>query len=467
MTSAAPRSSESSAVRSSRILLVEDEQALRQALLFQLEQSGYECAAAASLQEARRLLARADFDLVLLDIHLPDGSGLDLVRECHEGAEAAVVIMTSFPEVADAVRAVKLGADDYLPKPESREEMVTVVERALKRAAAARRLEYARARADHARPVEEFLGRSAAAGRVRREIRRIGRILRSAGARPPTVLILGETGVGKDLTARLLHAASGDPARPLVQVECAALPPTLIEAELFGHERGAFTEARERRIGLIEAAEDGTVFLNEIGEIPLDLQAKLLAVLERRVVRPIGANRERPVQARFLAATNRDLRSMVEAGSFREDLYYRLEVLPLEIPPLRERREDIAELARHFLRRTAQRYGLPVPELGPEVEALLESYAWPGNVRELQHVLERAALLGQGGLLRPADLGLVPGAVQPEAAAGAGTLDEVIRRTLERALEASGGNVSAAARRLGLSRGRLRGLLKRYGLDPA
>ncbi len=456
-----------SASQGSRILLVEDEEALRSVLAFQLERAGYGCESCATIAEARRLLAAATFDLVLLDIRLPDGSGLDLVQEAREQGEAAVVIMTSFPEVSDAVQAVKRGADDYLPKPESREEMVAVIERALARATAARRLDYARARADHAQRPEEFLGSSAAAVRIRREIQRIGRVLAAARGHPPTVLLLGETGVGKDLVARLIHAAAGDPASPMVQVECAALPASLIEAELFGHEKGAFTEARQDRIGLIEAAEDGTVFLNEIGEIPLDLQVKLLSVLDRRLVRRLGSNRERPIRARFIAATNRDLRRMVQEGSFREDLYFRLEVLSLELPPLRERREDVALLVEHFARTTAQRHGLEPPEFTAAALAAMEAYSWPGNTRELHHVVERAVLLQPGGRVQVEDLGLRgaggPGRPGSPASPGGGTLDEILRRALEEALGEAEGNISEAARRLGIGRGRLRSLLRRYG----
>src|SRR5690606_1031118 len=303
-----------------------------------------------------------------------------------------------------------------------------------------------------------------------RQVQRICGLTGSTGAVPPTVLILGETGTGKDVVARLLHAGSARRDRPFVHVDCASLPRDLIEAELFGHEKGAFTSAHVARTGLIEAAEDGVLFLDEIGELPPALQAKLLAVLERRTVRRVGTTQERSVAAWFIAATNRDLEKLVEAGEFRADLYYRLNVITVRVPPLRERGGDAVLLAEHFAAQTARRYGLGRPRIGEDARAALASYPWPGNVRELRHVIERAVLLNPDGEVNAGSLGLQParapagGHAAPAAPAGGETLEEAELNMIRRALAETGGNVSRAARRLGITRMALRYRIKKYNL---
>ena len=290
------------------------------------------------------------------------------------------------------------------------------------------------------------------------------------GEAPPNVLLTGETGTGKDRVARMLHARSSRAEYPFVQVDCAALPQDLVEAELFGHEKGAFTHAHRARRGLLAAAGEGTAFLNEIGELPLSLQAKLLTALEARTVREIGGDTERAIGAWFVAATNRDLAAMMAAGDFRQDLYYRLNVLTLHLPPLRERGDDVLALAEHFAARTAERYGRPVPDIDAPARAAMQAYAWPGNVRELRHVIERAVLVHAEHVVEVAHLKLPMPAGTDRPGLGTGpdeatpTLADNERQLIERTLAETRHNISAAARRLGLSRGALRYRLEKYGL---
>jgi DNA-binding NtrC family response regulator len=281
-------------------------------------------------------------------------------------------------------------------------------------------------------------------------------------------MILGETGTGKDVVARLLHAKSNRKDKPFVHVDCASLPKDLIEAELFGHEKGAFTNAHMARTGLIEAAEDGTLFLDEIGELPLDLQSKLLAVLERRTLRRVGTTQERPVAAWFIAATNRNIDELTQRGEFRSDLYYRLNVLNIAMPPLRVRGKDILILANHFANQTAKRYGLKPPVFSSDAEQAIMNYPWPGNVREMRHLLERVVLLTGGGELTSDMLALAPGSGKTESDATTDltdmTLDSAEMLLIKQALERTNGNVSRAARELGTTRMALRYRMKKYNL---
>jgi DNA-binding NtrC family response regulator len=452
------------------VLIIEDEAVFAKAVAKRLARAGYKSAIAGTLRDALEQYRELAPDLILLDMRLPDGSGLDFLAKLREqhGAGTAVLVLSAYGELEDAVAAMKLSAADYLKKPIDLEELVVNVEKVLARAALDRKLDYSTKRERHATETVEFLGDCLAIRNLREQALRIGKLTRSsASSVPPTVLILGETGTGKDVLARLLHASSALDDRPFVHVDCASLPKDLIEAELFGHEKGAFTSAHVSRTGLIEAAEDGMLFLDEIGEIPLDLQSKLLAVLERRIVRRVGTTQERPVAAWFVAATNRDIEALARQGAFRSDLYFRLNVLSLSLPPLRERGDDILLLARHFATQTARRYGFTTVMLTAQAERLLREYHWPGNVRELRHIIERAVLLTGGGALDARDLGLASGT--PAAVEGSGwpedlTLDEAERMLIQRALERTGGNVSQAARRLGVTRMALRYRMQKHGL---
>lgn len=450
-------------LRNQRIMLVEDEEMFARAVSKTLRKAGFESEVAHSIADARKLFKQFAPDLVLLDMRLPDGNGMDLLPELIAKG-AAVIVMTAYGEVGDAVSAMKMGATDYLKKPIDLEELLLIVDKAQQSVTLKHQVDYSRQRDNHALEGVELLGESPGMRVVREQIEKIAKLSDMADAPSPMVLIMGGTGTGKDVAARLLHQKSRSAARPFVQVDCASLPAELIESELFGHEKGAYTSAQGERCGLIEAAEDGTLFLDEVGELPLTLQAKLLNVLERRMVRRLGANKERPVRARFLAATNRDLQQMVLEGRFRADLYYRLHVLTIAMPLLKDRGSDVLLLAQHFLTQTERRYGLASHRFSPEALELLASYAWPGNVRELKHVVGRSALLCTGMEITPADMSMDRPAVAQAPAITGLTVDEAERQLMEEALQVTRGNVSAAARRLGLSRMAMRYRMERHGL---
>jgi DNA-binding NtrC family response regulator len=454
----------------SKLLIVEDEVLFARAVMRRLQRAGYECEHVESLQDARFIFKQFSPDIVLLDMRLPDGNGLDLLTELI-AKNAAVIVMTAHGEISDAVNAIKQGAVDYLKKPIDLEELLLSVQKAEVAATQSNCLDYSRQRNAHAIDGVELLGDSPALQSVKLQIQRIAQFV-PVDTVPPTVLISGETGTGKDVAARLLHIFcqnnSQNKNKPFVHVDCASLPQDLMESELFGHEKGAFTGASSTRPGLIEAAEDGTLFLDEIGELPLVLQVKLLNVLERRVVRRIGSTKERSVPARFIAATNRDLHEMTIAGTFRQDLYYRLNVLSVAMPPLRERTGDALLLAKNFATQTSRRYGLSAPVFSADAIAMLQKYDWPGNVRELRHQVSRAMLLSQQGHITALDLALPMNRVLIEENKNATnsfinsqvTLDEVERAVLLKVMAESENNVSRAARKLGITR-----MTMRYRLD--
>jgi len=448
-----------------RVLLVEDEAVFARAVIKRLRQQGYECEHAETLADGRAIARQFLPDLALLDMRLPDGSGLDLLAELSAKGIAAIV-MTAYGEVNEAVTAMKQGATDYLKKPVDLEELLLAVEKAQRSTSLKHQLDYSRQRDSHAVEGVQLLGESAAMQAVHGQIERVAKLSALADTIPPTVLISGETGTGKDVAARLLHQSCANHERPFVHVDCASLPAELIESELFGHEKGAYTNAQGTRPGLIEAAEDGTLFLDEIGELPLALQAKLLNVLERRVVRRLGSTKERPVPARFVAATNRDLQQMVLDGRFRADLYYRLNVLGVAMPPLRERDGDVLLLARHFAGQTERRYGLPHRSLAADALQALRGYPWPGNVRELKHQVSRAVLLSKGDAVSAEDLALPANAaapIVPETPAGV-TLGAAERVLIENALKQTGGNISEASRLLGITRMTIRYRMDKHGI---
>ncbi|MEE9421526.1 MAG: sigma-54 dependent transcriptional regulator, partial [Gammaproteobacteria bacterium] len=452
------------------VLLIEDETVFANAVCKHFQNNGYQCSKAGTLAEAQKLLLQSLPDLILLDMRLPDGSGLDFLKKLRNGDtnKIPVIVMTAYGELEDAVAAMKLNALDYLKKPVDLEELLLCVKKVLKTADVKRGLDYSRLREDHAAGQAELIGNSEVIQNVRQQIEHIGSIISRTEAAAPTVLILGETGSGKDIVAHLLHQQSARHDRPFVHIDCASLPKELIEAELFGHVKGAFTGAGDERTGLIEAAENGTVFLDEVAELTPDLQAKLLAVLERRVFRRLGSSHERPVHAWIIAATNRPLTELVDQGRFRADLLYRLQVLSLQLPPLRQRREDILILATYFADRTARKFGLPQPNFLDEAVIGLKAYHWPGNVRELYNEIERAVLLSHGN---PLDSGsfrmenkvelqnIAPRDKQEVEPSLETTEQEMIRQ----ALGQTSGNVSQAARKLGITRMTLRYRMQKYG----
>ena len=456
-------------VLSNKILIVEDEALFARAVAKHLKKAGFDCECAESLADARALAKQFLPDLVLLDMRLPDGNGLDLIAELVD-KNIKVIVMTAYGEVADAVQAMKLGADDYLKKPIDLEELLLVIKKNEKAFELQTSLDYAKQRNTHASDSVQLLGDSPAMQSVRMQIDRIAQLGHLIDAIPPTVLISGETGTGKDVAARMLHLTCAKKEKPFVHVDCASLPAELIESELFGHEKGAFTNAVTSRPGLIESAEDGTLFLDEIGEIPFALQAKLLNVLERRVVRRLGSTKERHVPARIIAATNRDLHQMSNTGQFRSDLYFRLNVLSLTMPALRERVGDAVQLAKHFMHLTEKRYGLTTHSLSVSAVEAIQDYAWPGNVRELRHQISRAVLLSSQPTISAEGLALPNYAVEIASQQGGDsnavpTLDAAEKGMLISALETSHNNISKAARHLGITRMKMRYRMEKHGVS--
>ena len=450
-----------------QILLVEDESVFANAVRKHLSRKGYDISLAADLKSARLYVEKNIPDLILLDMRLPDGSGLDLLNEIKsKNTNTEVLVMSAYGELEDAVSAMKLGASDYLKKPIDLEELYVNVKKVIDKNELTQKLDYSVKREQHAVEEVKFLGECKKINFIREQVEKISSLTQSQSSVPPTVLILGETGTGKDVVARLLHANSNLNARPFVHVDCASLPKDLIESELFGHEKGAFTNANIARAGLIEAAENGVLFLDEIAEIPIDLQSKLLAVLERRSLRRLGSTKEIPVAAWIIAATNRDIETLVKRGEFRSDLYYRLNVITLNIPSLRDRDNDVLLLANYYANQTSKRYGLSFEGFSKEVLKQIKEYSWQGNVRELKHLIERAVLLSSGGVLDTNVLNLDKNKKSNDENEinNDTTLGEVELQLIKSALERTNRNVSKAARELGITRMALRYRIKKYNL---
>ena len=462
---------------SGTILIVDDERTLARAVKAFLQESGYEAEVAGDAEQALGLLETLRPDVVFSDVRLPGMSGIELLRRIRDFDSAIpVVIMTAYGTIEGAVEAVKLGAFDYLKKPVDLEELKLLADRARETSQLKQELSYYRRRTAREVPFADVIGESPAIRHVLEQARQI-----AALPETPPVLITGETGTGKGLVAHTIHASSPRSAKPFIEVNCTALPATLMEAELFGHERGAFTDAKESKLGLFEAAEGGFLFLDEVGDIELSLQGKLLKAVEERTVRRVGGIRDRRIDVRILAATHRDLEREVDRERFRRDLYFRLAVILLRLPPLRERGEDILFLADHFLSRFSAKYGKSVTRMESRARDLLRSYPWPGNVRELSHVIERAVLWSRGPTLDAEHLSLstptltpveVPSS-EPAVSAAAATalprpgmdLDQWERSIIEQALRDADGNQTRAAQRLGISRDTLRYRLKKFGLQ--
>lgn len=424
------------------VLVVDDEEGMRSFLTRALRHRGCGMVeAVASAEDGARLLERCHFDLVILDIALPGKAGVVWLRELREaGFQGEVILITAFADLESAIDALRAGASDFILKPFRIDQILNSIQRSLDRARLARENYVLRREVQKRGGLEGIVGESAAVAELREIVTRLAPL-------PSTVLIQGESGTGKEVAARALHALSGRSARPFVPVNCGAISPEIIESELFGHVRGAFTGATDNRNGLFFYAQGGTLFLDEIGELPLAMQTKLLRVLEEKKIRPVGSEREVPVDVRIVAATNRDLTPMVAAGRFRQDLYYRLDVVNITIPPLRERREDILVMARHFMEQLSAQLGMPPVPLSREVIDALMRYHWPGNARELRNLLERSLILGRVPL---ENLGGAPAESGPTPARL--TLEDVEKRHILEVLRAAEGNKSEAARRLGISR---------------
>jgi len=447
-----------------RIAVVDDEAILRTWLQEHLTAAGHEVDVAATGNDALRLVHEWNPELVVLDLRLPDLDGLALLPRLQElDRDIIVVMVTAYGEIETAVQAVKAGAYQFLQKPLDLNDLLITIEKGLE----ARRLrrEVAGFRELHRWQFAsvEVVGRSAAMASL---VKSIEKVARTDSA---TVLLQGESGTGKDLVARAIHAQSQRRDRPFLEVNCTALPEHLLESELFGHERGAFTGAHERKKGLVELAEGGTLLLDEIGDMPLSAQAKLLGFLENSAFKRLGGTSDLSVDVRVIAATNRDLEAAVEDRSFRNDLYFRLKVVPLHLPPLRERREDVAPLAMYFIERLARDLKREPPRLTTGAVEVLESHAWPGNVRELRNLLERVLILEESDEIRPEHLSRL--GLRARGASGSESamqlppngvrLEDVEHQLIQQALDRTGGNVTQAARLLGLSRETLRYRLRK------
>ena len=457
----------------STILIVDDEEIHARALARFLGGRGHPCEVATSHAAALEALRAARPQLVLLDLRLGDVDGLETLRQVKSlDPSLPVIMMTAYGSVETAVRAMKAGALDYVQKPMDLEELELVVSRALGEVRARERLEFLQRREVGGPDELVLLGESPAMRPVHEFIERAARFEGLAAGAHPTVLLLGETGTGKDLVARILHARSTLAREAFIALDCTTLPRNLIEAELFGYERGAFTDARAAKRGLVEVAAGGTLFLDEVGELDLEAQGKLLRAIEEKRIRRVGGLADVSTDVRIIAATNRDLQRLANEGRFRLDLLYRLKVLTLALPPLRERGDDIQWLAEHFINLYARKYDRHPKRLGPDAVAALAGFPWLGNVRELAHVIERAMLLVEADALEAWHLGLeshLPAEAQDTVPAGApapGTLQEVERQLMRQALESNGWNVSEAARRLGVSREVLRYRMRKYAITP-
>ncbi|MCG8555604.1 MAG: sigma-54 dependent transcriptional regulator [Proteobacteria bacterium] len=450
-----------------RVLVVDDEVNLRLVLQTLLRKHGYEVETAADAKQALTLVDGFGPDFVLADVRMPGMSGIELCAELRaRSSSASVVVMSAYGSVDLAIEAMKAGAYDYVAKPFKQDEVLFVLRKAEERETLRRENRALREAARREHGFADMLARSKAMQVVFRAVRKVA-------AHKTTVLIQGESGTGKELVARAVHQLSARSAKPFVAVNCGAIPETLMESELFGHRRGSFTDATSDKPGLFEQAHAGTLFLDELGELPLGLQVKLLRTLQEGSVRRLGDTRDRTVDVRVVAATVRDLRREVEAGRFREDLYYRLNVLQINVPPLRERPEDIPLLMEHFLERSNARLGTQIRGIHPKARKLLMGHPWPGNVRELENLIERAAVLSDSDLLTLEDLPERLREPEDPVAVAVGRGDLSIKRAsrrieqtlIRRALEKTGGNRTAAAKLLEISHRALLYKMKDYGIS--
>jgi DNA-binding NtrC family response regulator len=448
------------------ILLVDDETKIREALARALREEGHEVVALGCPREAQQLLTRGSFDVLLIDNLMPELTGLDLIRELvstsAEGDRPQILLMTAHATVESAIEAMKLGALDYLQKPFEIDELLVVVNRAL---------DHQRLRTQHGYLLserDEEFNQYGIVGRSRR-VQDVIKTAQLVAKSKSTVLITGETGTGKEMVARAIHFHSAQREMPLVKVNCAAIPENLLESELFGHVRGAFTGALTSKKGKFALADGGTIFLDEIGTMAPALQSKLLRVLQEREFEPLGSERSHKVDVRVIAATNRDIRQMVSDGRFQEDLYYRLNVIPIHIPPLRERRDDIPLLVDHFVRKHAQRAGKRIDGIEAGVRDALQAADWPGNVRELENTVERAVVLSPGAMIGADVVRLLGVPSAPAAGLPSSSLrqnlDWAERETVRRALEAANGVKKDAAESMGISQRALSYYLAKHRIE--
>ena len=453
-----------------RVLIVEDESLIRWSLRQKFEDRGYQVAEAEDGQTALALFDEGAFDLIMLDYKLPDITGLDVLHGIRGlDADAVVIMMTAYSTIETAVEAIKLGAYNYIAKPFQMDELLVTVDKALETTQLRREVRELR------RHLEQKFGINAIIGQDPSMLRLFETIKQVSHTGVSTVFLRGETGTGKDLVARVIHHNSGRTANPFVNITCTALSESLLESELFGHERGAFTDAKLQKKGLFEMADGGTVFLDEVGDMPAALQAKLLRFLEERRFRRVGGTKEIEVDVRVIGATNRDLEKSIQQGEFRRDLMYRLNVVTIFLPPLRARGDDVRLLTQHFVARFAQEFKKAVTQIPADVVEILQGYDWPGNVRELRNVIERAVLLCHGDQIVPDDIVLGRSESQswewdlenmalPPEGFDFDKLRRLEGHLLRQALERTNSNQTQAARLLNLSRDRLRYRLQKHGL---
>ncbi|HXI26214.1 MAG TPA: sigma-54 dependent transcriptional regulator [Pyrinomonadaceae bacterium] len=441
--------------RTARILIVDDEAVVRDSLADWFRDEGYEAETAESAKVALEKLANNSWDIFLLDIRMPGIDGLELQRKLKEAQpNATVIVMTAYASVESAVEAMKQGAYDYIIKPFNPDDLEQTIQKAVERKHLVSENQQLRTKIDELNLLHEIVGTSAATRRLLEQVAMVS-------ASDTTVLIRGESGTGKELIARAIHANSARRYMPIVVVNCGALSEGVLESELFGHEKGAFTGAQYRRKGKFEMADGGTLFLDEIGDIGLKTQVDLLRVLEEKKIFRVGGNAEIPVNFRLIAATNKNLETMNSEGKFREDLYYRINVFSITIPPLRERREDISLLTDHFLLKFAHSMNRPLMKMSPEAEEVLINYEWPGNVRELQNAIERAVLVCKTPKIEPSDLPL--NINHKNGGAPGRSLAEIEKQHIKRTLEETGWNIYRSARLLQIDRVTLYNRIKKYG----
>ncbi len=453
-----------------RVLIVEDEGQIRWSLRQKFEERDWQVVEVATGQAALETLAEQVFDLVLLDYRLPDITGIDVLRGLRQTDQDAVVIMmTAYSTIETAVEAIKLGAFNYITKPFQISQLMLTIEKALETTQLRREVRELRRQMQQEFGIESIIGTHPSMLRLFDMVKQVARTGVS------TVFIRGETGTGKDLLARVIHHASDRAASTFVNITCTALSETLLESELFGHERGAFTDAKAQKKGLLELADGGTVFLDEVGDMPPALQAKLLRFLEERRFRRVGGTKEISVDVRVMAATNRDLESAIEQGLFRRDLMYRLNVVTIQLPPLRARGDDLRLLTQHFVAKFSAEFKKPIVKVSDEALERLRGYSWPGNVRELRNVIERAVLLCRGDTIMPEDVVLgreephpwvwdIESMALPPEGFDFSKLRRLERHLLIQALERTSNNQTQAARLLNLTRDRLRYRLQKHGL---
>ncbi len=440
------------------ILVVDDEEPFRRLLKRELARKGYSVEATADGSEALRLLRDRSFDVILLDVVMPGVDGLSLMKKLKEDPEApTIIVLTGKATVETAVEAMKNGAYDYLTKPYKLDELVIVIERAYEYGRLSVKSKLLEQELVRIESPFEFVGKS-------KQLKDILTLIQKVAPTDSPVFIQGESGTGKELIANTVWHYSTRKEAPFVALNCASLSENLIESELFGHEKGAFTSAYQMKHGLVEVADNGTLFLDEIGEMPIALQAKLLRFLDSGEFRRVGGNKTLSVDVRVIAATNKDIPSLIKTGKFREDLFYRLNVINIAIPPLRERKEDIPELARYFLEKYAKKLAKPITDLTPEALEMLPAYLWPGNVRELENVIERAVILCESDTLGAEDFSIPSPAVVTELGTNP-SLEEMEKNYILRVLKEANNNQSKASQLLGIDRKTLYLKLKKYGIN--